>query len=542
MIGLHPATFEEFERETERGNVVPVVRSVLADLQTPVGAFLRVGGASRHAFLLESVEGGERLARYSFLGADPELILRGRGDSTAVTRGAVGTAEIVGVRAVDYLREYFRGRRLARRPGLAPMAGGAVGFLAYDAARWFEPALETDLGARAAGHDDALFMLFRTVLAFDRVRQRIEIASVVMTDEAGGSRERLRGLYASAVEETARVERLLEGALPAAALAGGAAKARGPARSPGSSAVAVAGEGAGEETRGEEGGVTGGEAGEGIVGGFTSNWSRRGFEEAVAEVKERIAAGDCYQVVLSQRFSKEVGASPLQIYRALRATNPSPYMYFLKLGGEAIVGASPEMLVRCRGQRLDYRPIAGTRRRGATETEDWLLGEELRADEKEVAEHVMLVDLGRNDLGRVSDFGSVEVGELMSVEKYSHVQHLVTHLRGRLRDGLDRFDALAACFPAGTVSGAPKVSAMRTIAELEPDARGVYAGSILYADYAGNLDSCIAIRTLHLRGGRAEVQAGAGVVADSVPEREYEETVNKARALLSAVEMAERGL
>jgi anthranilate synthase component 1 len=232
----------------------------------------------------------------------------------------------------------------------------------------------------------------------------------------------------------------------------------------------------------------------------------------------------------------------LQVYRALRATNPSPYMYFLRAGDESVVGASPEMLVRCRGQRLDYRPIAGTRRRGATETEDWLLGEEMRADEKEVAEHMMLVDLGRNDLGRVADYGSVEIEDLMTVERYSHVQHLVTSLRARLRDGLDRFDALASCFPAGTVTGAPKVRAMEIIRELEPDARGVYAGAILYMDYAQNLDSCIAIRTIVMRDGRAFVQAGAGLVADSVPEREFEETVNKARALLRAIEMAEKGL
>jgi anthranilate synthase component 1 len=508
MARLYPETFEEFEREAERGNVVPVVRSVLADLQTPVGAFLRVAGDSRYAFLLESVEGGERVARYSFLGADPELIVRGRGDMTIVTRRGGETAKIAGQRAVDYLRDYFRGRKLARRGGLAPMSGGAVGYLAYDAARWFEPALEPDLG-RDAPRDDALFMIFRTVLAFDRVRQQIEIASVVMTEEAAGSRERLRALYEAAVEETARIEGLLLEAT--VSLPPGTGTMQGDDLSKDAPQ-------------------------------FVSNWSRAGFEAAVSRVKEHIAAGDCYQVVLSQRFSKQVSVAPIQIYRALRATNPSPYMYFLKLGDEAIVGASPEMLVRCRGQRLDYRPIAGTRRRGSTETEDWLLGEEMRADEKEVAEHMMLVDLGRNDLGRVADFGSVEVGELMSIERYSHVQHLVTHLRARLRDDRDRFDALAACFPAGTVSGAPKVRAMQVISNLEPDSRGVYAGSILYADYAGNLDSCIAIRTIHLRQGGAEVQAGAGVVADSVPEREYEETVNKARALLNAIELAERGL
>jgi anthranilate synthase component I len=501
---LQPATFEEFEREAARGNVVPVVRSVLADLQTPVGAFLRVAGGARYAFLLESVEGGERIARYSFLGGDPEMIVRGRGETTFVERRGE-TEELKGVRATDYLREYFRTRRLARRAGLAPMAGGAVGYVSYEAARWFEPVLGKSLNVSAGG-DDAVFMLFRTVLAFDRVRQQMEITSVVFTDEAAGSRARLEELYDAAVEETGRVERLL---------------------SEGAASPPKVDEGRGVETEEAR---------------WESNWTKDDFEAAVARVKKHIAAGDCYQAVLSQRFDRRVRVDPVQIYRALRATNPSPYMYFLKLGDESVVGASPEMLVRCRGQRLDYRPIAGTRKRGATETEDWLLGEELRADEKEVAEHVMLVDLGRNDLGRVADYGSVEVGELMIVERYSHVQHLVTSLRARLRDERDRFDALAACFPAGTVTGAPKVRAMQIVAGLEPDARSLYAGAVLYADYADNLDSCIAIRTVTISDSVARVQAGAGIVADSVPEREHEECVNKARTIFNAVELAERGL
>jgi anthranilate synthase component 1 len=283
-------------------------------------------------------------------------------------------------------------------------------------------------------------------------------------------------------------------------------------------------------------------AGEEVNGDFQSNWSRAEFEEGVDRIKEHIAAGDCYQAVLSQRFSRSVTADPISIYRALRTTNPSPYMYFLRMGDETIIGASPELLVRCRGQRLDYRPIAGTRIRGATEAEDWMFGEDMRTDEKEVAEHMMLVDLGRNDLGRVAEFGSVEIGELMEVERYSHVQHLVTSLRARLRDGLDRFDALASCFPAGTVTGAPKLSAMKIIRDLEPDRRGVYAGAVVYMDYAENLDSCIAIRTIHMRDGLASVQAGAGVVADSIPEREYDETVSKARGMVQAIEIAEGGL
>lgn len=505
MLELQPATFEDFVREAARGNVVPVVRTVLADLQTPVGAFLRVAGDAPYAFLLESVEGGERVARYSFLGANPEMVIRGREGKTFIEVGGEQMTER-DERAVDFLREHFRARRLARlQSNQAPLSGGAVGFFSYDAARWFEPVLEKGY-REAPASDDAVWMFYRTLLAFDRVRQQMLITSVVFTEEAGGSRIRLRELYDHAVEETERLEKLL---------------IETPALQTESSAQ--------EDDRSAE-------------AQFQSNWPREQFEQAVRAVKEQIAAGECYQAVLSQRFRKRISCDPVAIYRALRASNPSPYMYLLRLGRESIIGASPEMLIRCRGQRLDYRPIAGTRRRGATETEDWLLGEEMRTDEKEVAEHTMLVDLGRNDLGRVADYGSVEVGELMAIERYSHVQHLVTSLRARLRDGLDRFDALASCFPAGTVTGAPKVRAMEIIRELEPEARGVYAGAVGYLDYAGNLDSCIAIRTIVIKDGVATVQAGAGIVADSVPEREYEETVNKARALVRAVEMAEKGL
>ena len=519
MINLQPATFEEFEREAGRGNVVPVVRSVLADLQTPVGAFLRVGGAARYAFLLESIEGGERVARYSFLGAEPWMIVRGRGQQTIVERN--GTEQTLDVRATDYVRDHFRERHLAHRSGLTPFSGGAVGYLAYDAASWFEPVLGKN-GA-ASLHDEAVWMFYRTLLAFDRVRQQVEITAIVLTEEAEGSHDRLRELYAQAVAETERIEKqLLEGA----------------GLSPDQSVPVAEDVEAGEDGQTKDGQTKDGQT----SGAFVSNWTRSGFQEAVLKVKERIAAGDCYQVVLSQRFTKKVTARPIQIYRALRALNPSPYMYFFRMNDEAIIGASPEMLVRCRGQRLNYRPIAGTRKRGATEAEDWLLGEEMRADEKEVAEHMMLVDLGRNDLGRVADYGSVQVEDLLAIERYSHVQHLVSSLRARLRDDLDRFDALASCFPAGTVTGAPKVRAMEIIRELEPDERGVYAGAVLYMDYAENLDSCIAIRTIVMRDGYASVQAGAGLVADSIPEREYDETVNKARALVRAIEMAEKGI
>jgi anthranilate synthase component I len=500
MLELRPSTFEEFERETRRGNVVPVVREVLADLHTPVGAFMRLADEREHAFLLESIEGGERVARYSFIGANPSMIVRGRGNHTLVERN--GNGRQLDKNAIEFVRDYFRDKKLARRPDLAPLAGGAVGYVGYDAARWFEPVLKTK-GDGAADIDDAVWMFFRSIVAFDRVRQQMAITSLAFTDEAAGDVERLRQLYEQAVSETQEIEQLLN-----------------------KDATAVAS----PQKQGD------------MTVHFQSNWRRKDFEAAVENVKDHISAGDCYQIVIAQQFTKPTAAQPLAIYRALRATNPSPYMYFLRLGGQSIIGASPEMLVRCHGQRLDYRPIAGTRKRGTTEAEDWMLGEEMRNDEKEVAEHTMLVDLGRNDLGRVSDYGSVEVDELMAIERYSHVQHLVTALRSRLRDDLDRFDAFASCFPAGTVTGAPKIRAMQIIDEVEPSPRGVYAGAVLYVDYADNLDSCIAIRTIVLRDGVATVEAGAGIVADSIPEREYEECVNKARALFRAIELAEKGL
>lgn len=505
MFDLQPASFDDFLREAGRGNVVPVVRSVLADLQTPVGAFMRLAGDARYSFLLESVEGGERIARYSFLGANPQMIVRGSGSDTIIEKyGELETLH--NVRVMDYVRNYFKDRELAKRSGLPPLAGGAVGYLAYEAASWFEPSLGPELSDQT-NRDDAVWMFFRTVLAFDRIRQRMEITSIVLTEEAEGSHTHLKELYDRAVRETARIEKILF-----------------------SDAPPHSGFHSGHETNGDHG----------IA--FESNWSRVDFENGVQKIKEHIAAGDCYQAVLSQRFTRSVSAEPLSIYRALRATNPSPYMFILRAGDESIIGASPEMLVRCRGQRLDHRPIAGTRKRGATEAEDWMFGEDMRTDEKEVAEHMMLVDLGRNDLGRVAEYGSVEIGDLLEIERYSHVQHLVTSLRAKLRDGCDRFDALAACFPAGTVTGAPKLESMKIISELEPNGRGVYAGAVAYVDFAENLDSCISIRTIHMQNGIASIQAGAGVVADSIPAREFDETVNKARALFNAIEMAEQGL
>ncbi|MFN2532022.1 MAG: anthranilate synthase component I family protein [Pyrinomonadaceae bacterium] len=501
MLDLQPSTFEEFEHQAHHGNVVPVVRSVLADLQTPLSAFMSVAANRQYAFLLESVEGGERIARYSFLGADPEMVVRGRGVQTILEHG--GKTETFPIVATEWVRNYFRNRVLARRAGLVPFSGGTVGYISYDAASWFEPALKDDRTQPLDAPPEAVFMFYRNVVAFDHVRQRMEIVSVVLTEEAKGSRDRLRKLYDGAVARTAQIEQQVfnrENFTTESKPQKAKVKTKAP----------------------------------------QSNFRRRDFEAAVRRIKEYIAAGDCYQVVLSQRFSSPYAGDPVMLYRALRLINPSPYMFLLRVNDETVVGASPEMLVRCHGQRLDYRPIAGTRKRGATETEDWMLGEDLKTDEKEVAEHMMLVDLGRNDLGRVSDYGSVKVEELMHIERYSHVQHLETNLRSRLRDGLDRFDALASCFPAGTVTGAPKIRAMEIIRELEPDRRGIYAGAVLYMDYTDNLDSCIAIRTILLKDGKAMVQAGAGIVADSVPTYEYAETVNKARGMLRAIELAEK--
>jgi len=495
MLEISPKSFDEFSAEARKGNVVPIVRSVLADLHTPVSAYLRISDNAEQAFLFESVEGGETLARYSFLAANPFMTVRSLNSQTSIETVG-GKQTFPEKKFFEFLREHFGKNRLAQRENLPPLCGGAVGFLAYGAARWFEKVLDDGKDFKT---EDAVWMFFRTILIFDRLKHRIEIVSIVFTDEAAGDAEKLKNLYEQAIAETVRIERLLqESSLPVFAAA--------------------------KEKKSSQ---------------FSSNWKKDDFLKAVDAVKERILAGDAYQVVLSQKFKRETSAEPINIYRALRTTNPSPYMFFLKLGAETLIGASPEMLVRCHGKKLEYRPIAGTRKRGATETDDWILGEDLRSDMKEIAEHIMLVDLGRNDLGRVAEFGSVEIEEMMKIEKYSHVQHLVTSLKAQLKDNLDRFDALASCFPAGTVSGAPKVKAMQIIDELEPTTRGVYAGAIGYIDYAENLDTCIAIRTIKMQNEWASIQAGAGIVADSVPEKEYEETINKARALVKAIEIAE---
>jgi len=494
MSHLTPQTYQDFQKLAAEGTVVPVVKRVMADLLTPVAAYLKIERLSSYSFLLESVEGGEKVARYSFLGFEPETIVRSREGKVTIER-KTGTEE-TDQAMLTVLRRLSGSHIPVRLPDLPPFVSGAVGYLGYDAARWFERI--PDSHSDEIDIDDAVMMFFSRLLVFDHVRHQIHVIANVFTD---GRTDGLEAEYQDAIDDIEAMEARLED--PVEPLPSTDNHDSTPSR-------------------------------------VRSNMTKQKFEQAVVTAKEYIAAGDIFQVVLSQRFEVALGAHPFEVYRALRVVNPSPYMFFLKIGDQSIIGASPEMLVRATGRRIEYRPIAGTRPRGATDTEDVLLGEEIRADEKEVAEHVMLVDLGRNDLGRVADYGSVEVTDLMIVERYSHVMHLVSSIKARLRPGMDRFDALAACFPAGTVSGAPKIRAMEIIDELEPTRRGVYAGAVMYLDYSGNLDSCIAIRTIVTKNGKAYFQAGAGIVADSVPETEYVETVNKARAMLQAIEMAEK--
>ncbi len=477
--------FEKSKPPTER-KLVPVIDTMPADLHTPLSVYLRLAETSSQSFLLESVEGGESLGRYSFIGSDPAMTIRG--DAASVTvRGPIDD-QILDTPMFESMRSHFSDCDVESSLDLPPFVGGAIGYLGFNCSGWFEKSI-------ARTSDDGLdseFMFFRSVVAFDHVKQIISIISLVPTgDDVQQSEARNRNGAIRAKLETGPIP------LPLPKMSKD-------------------------------------------VGATTSNWTKEDFENAIVSIKELIRAGECYQVVLSQCFSRKTSADPVSIYRAMRSMNPSPYMFLLRMSDRSIIGSSPEMLVKCSGVDIEYRPIAGTRPRGKNPEEDTRLADEMRADEKEIAEHLMLVDLGRNDLGRVAEYGSVTVDKLMDVEKYSHVQHLVTRLSAKLRKGLDRFDALGACFPAGTVSGAPKVRAIELIQSMEPDARGIYAGAVGYLDYGGNMDMCIAIRTLVLKDGVARVQAGAGIVADSVPEKEYEETVNKARALLKAIELAER--
>jgi anthranilate synthase component 1 len=485
---MKQTSFAEFQELAARGTFVPVWREIMADLLTPVSAFLKIAQDSDYAFLFESVEGGEQVGRYSFLGKDPFLVLRGRDGETTIERAGERTSRPEPF--VEVLRSLMAEFKSPPVADLPRFTGGAVGYLDYDTAEWFEPAVRLD--RPPLDRDQAAFMVFDTVLAFDHVKHRIlAIANARLQPGAD-----LQSLYDFAGAKLDVLERELERNL-----------SRPERRPPAPLDVAA-------------------------------TQTREVFEASVRRIHEHIAAGDVYQAVISQRFDATTTAPPFDVYRALRHINPSPYMFYIRIGADAIVGASPEMLVRVEGTHVETHPIAGTRRRGATPEEDQQLADELRRNEKERAEHVMLVDLGRNDIGRVAKIGSVRVPQYMTIERYSHVMHLVSRVEGRLADDADRLDALVATFPAGTLTGAPKIRAMQIIGSLEPSRRGLYGGAVGYVDFAGNLDFCIAIRTIAMRNGQAQIQAGAGIVADSKPAAEYEETRDKAQALLQALEMA----
>jgi anthranilate synthase component 1 len=480
---LHP-TLDEARALASRGNLCPLYCEVPADLETPVSAYLKVA-RGRYSYLLESVEGGERLARYSFIGTEPYRTLR--------SGGGVGGDGTTGDPLVAVEAELSRFKPVAVE-GLPRFTGGAVGYLSYEVVRYFEPRVPR--AARDVLHmPESIFLFTDTLLVFDHLQHKIKVVSHFRLD---GDLDAAYRQAAWRIEElVGRLEKPLA-QLPYRA-AGGVAEPQS----------------------------------------VSSNMTREQHAEAVRRAKEHIVAGDIIQVVLSQRFQRPTAAHPFDVYRALRTINPSPYMFYLDLGEAQLVGTSPEMLVRVEDGKIDYHPIAGTRPRGADAAQDAALEEELVSDEKERAEHVMLLDLGRNDVGRVSEAGSVQVPQVMDVERYSHVMHLVSHVTGRLRKGMSPYDALRACFPAGTVSGAPKIRAMEIIAELEQDQRGPYSGCVGYFDLSGNLDTAITIRTILMKDGIAHVQSGGGIVYDSDAATEYAETENKARALIRAIEQAE---
>ncbi|MDE3017638.1 MAG: anthranilate synthase component I [Nitrospirota bacterium] len=493
-------SFEEFRALASRGNLIPLYREILADFETPVSAFTKIDHGPS-AYLLESVEGGENWARYSFLGSGSPIVIREERGTLLIVQGKkvqrLPISEKPGETPLDRLRDIMAAYHPVTVPGLPRFVGGAVGYLGYDIVRYWEdiPARRKD----ALGLPDLAFLITDTLLIFDNVAQKIK---VVANAHVPSSKESdLKRAYADA---TARIERMI-------------ARLRRPLRraSPKRRRKPIA---------------------------FASNMSRADFEKMVVKTKEYIKAGDIFQGVLSQRWETRIQTAPFEIYRALRLVNPSPYMYYLRVGGVELVGSSPEILVHCEDGKVSVRPIAGTRKRGTTEEQDRMLERELLADAKERAEHVMLVDLGRNDIGRVAKKGTVKVDALMTVERYSHVMHLVSNVQGELEPTKTAYDVMQACFPAGTVSGAPKIRAMQIIEELEPTRRGPYAGAVGYFSFSGNMDTCINIRTIVIKGKQAYIQAGAGIVADSDPAREYEETCNKAKAMMKAIELAEQGL
>ena len=490
---MYYPTKKEFISLAKKGNLIPVYEEIMADFETPLSAFTKID-KSDYSFLLESVEGGERIARYSFLGAEPSLVFSSHGNKVTLHEGKKVTNRIV-MDPIAELKKLLSSYKAVSVGGLPRFYGGFVGFMGYDMVRFMEKIPNKNIDDLRV--PDSLFMMTDTILIFDHVDHKIKVVSNAhVTKDASRAYD----------EATRKIDRLVK------ELKGAPHKKADPRPKARAAALKI-----------------------------KSNFTRKEFENAVRKAKEYIRKGDIVQVVPSQRFEVPVRAHPFQIYRALRSINPSPYMYYLKLGGFSLVGSSPEIMVRCEDGKVELRPIAGTRRRGKSDEEDEKLMRNLLNDPKERAEHIMLVDLGRNDVGRVCDFNTVKVSELMTIEKYSHVMHIVSDVSGRLSKGKDAFDVIRAAFPAGTVSGAPKVRAMEIIDELEKTRRKTYAGCVGYFSFSGNLDCCITIRTILIKDKTAYIQAGGGIVADSVPAHEYDETVNKAKALIKAIEMAERG-
>ncbi|MBD3418685.1 MAG: anthranilate synthase component I [Chitinivibrionales bacterium] len=483
---VHPP-LDQARTLADSANVVPIYSSILADTETPVSVWLKLFKNQKYSFLLESVTGGDTVARFSFIGGNPFMIFRANADRWSLEgeKSATGKGS-----PIDGLRSTLAQYKPAIVEGLPRFAGGAVGFFTYDSIRMWESIPNNNPADMPM--DEIFLGFYRDIIAFDNKEHRLLLITNIFTDEVSDFDE----AYKAAVHRLGQL-----GDRMAVRLASTRVSIKQP-------------------------------------GELVSNFDKAQYEQAVERCKEYILAGDIFQVVLSQRFAIDIDAEPFDLYRILRTVNPSPYMYFVNCGDASILGASPEMLVRVEDGIAETRPIAGTRRRGHSAHEDEMMAEELKSDPKEIAEHVMLVDLGRNDLGRVCEFGSVKPEEMMHIEKYSHVMHLVTNVSGKLKPDCDALDALFSCFPAGTLSGAPKIRAMEIIDELEPLRRSIYGGALGYIDFSGNLDSCIVIRTLVYKEKTAFIQAGAGIVADSQPELEFKETVNKANALFAAIAKA----
>lgn len=496
---MYYPNLESFTEKTKKGNLIPVYKEILADMETPVSAYYKIRGGE-YSFLLESVEGGEKWGQFSFLGCDPQIIISSSGGNTTVEEGS-RTTSIEG-NPLEAVKEVMSRYRVVEDPNLPRFFGGAVGYLSYDMARYFEKLPRQEKSS--LGLADLVFMITDTILIFDNLTHKIKVVSNAFIRKEDKD---IEGAYKKAIH---KIDKLIS---------------RLKNRSTG-----TVGE-LNPQTAGMESDTE-----------TLSNFTRNEFQDAVRKAKEYIAAGDAFQIVLSQRFEKRISTDPFNIYRALRVVNPSPYMYCFHLKDVDLLGSSPEILVRGEGSEITVKPIAGTRKRGSGPEEDKKLARELTADEKERAEHIMLVDLGRNDVGRVAKVGSIQVEDMMEVEKFSHVMHMTTQVKGRLAEGKNCYDLLMACFPAGTVSGAPKVRAMEIIEELENTHRGPYAGAVGYFSFTGNVDTCINIRGIIIKDGVAFIQAGAGIVADSEPENEFVETENKSRAMLAAINMAENGL